>query len=155
MPVLRPRPALPQGVKNYLTPDGERRLREEAQRLARTERPRFAAVPDDPDARRKLKAIDLRLAEIERSLATAVIVPAPPQPWERVRFGATVTVRDEDGHEETYRIVGADEVDADRGWVSFLSPIAKALLNAPLGGRVKFRFPSGEEELEVARIAYQ
>jgi transcription elongation factor GreB len=66
-----------------------------------------------------------------------------------------VSVRDDTGEADEYRIVGVDEVDLDRGWVSYLSPIARALLNAPRGGRVKFRFPSGEKELEILEIRYQ
>jgi transcription elongation factor GreB len=72
-----------------------------------------------------------------------------------VRFGATVTVRESDGNEATYRIVGVDETDMDCGWVSWLSPIAKALLNSQRGQRVRFKFPSGEETLEVMDIRYE
>jgi transcription elongation factor GreB len=72
-----------------------------------------------------------------------------------IRFGATVVVREESGGESTYRIVGVDETDFDRGWVSWLSPIAKALMNARLGERVRFKFPSGEEELEIIDISYE
>ena len=79
--------------------------------------------------------------------------PAPPH--DQVRFGATVTVREPDGEESRYRIVGADETDIDRGWVSWLSPIAKALLNARLGERVRLRLPGGERELEITGITYE
>ena len=71
-----------------------------------------------------------------------------------VRFGASVTVREADGSESRYRIVGADEVNLDRDWVSWMTPIARALLNARLGEKVRFRFPSGEKELEVVAINY-
>ncbi len=71
-----------------------------------------------------------------------------------VRFGASVRVRRADGEEDDYRIVGVDEIDLDRSWVSWLSPIARALLNARRGQRVRFRFPSGEEELEIVEISY-
>lgn len=70
-------------------------------------------------------------------------------------FGASVDVRDSRGVESSYRIVGVDETDIDRGWVSWLSPIAKALNNARVGERVKFRFPSGEEKLEILRVSYE
>jgi transcription elongation factor GreB len=72
-----------------------------------------------------------------------------------LRFGATVTVREQSGEEATYRIVGTDESDPDRGWVSWLSPIARALMNAQLGERIRFKFPAGEEELEIVNIAYE
>jgi len=83
-----------------------------------------------------------------------VVQPLPP-PHEQIRFGATVTVRECSGAESRYRIVGVDETDIDRGWVSWLSPIAKALLNARVGQRVRFKFPSGEEELEIVSIDYE
>ena len=99
--------------------------------------------------------MDQRIQHLQQCLLTAVVVPPPVPPGNQVRFGATVTVRDGRGAESRYRIVGADETDVDRDWVSWLSPIAKALLNAPLGGRVRFRFPAGEEELEILRIEYE
>ncbi len=66
-----------------------------------------------------------------------------------------MTVRDSTGEESTYRIVGVDETDFDRGWVSWQSPIARALLNARRGERVPFSFPSGEEELEIVAVSYR
>jgi transcription elongation factor GreB len=154
-PIARPRSALPPGAKNYLTPDGERRLRAESGRLLQVERPALARATGGGENAQRLAAIDRRLREIEESLATAIVVPTPPQPWDKVLFGAMVSVRDDTGEADEYRIVGVDEVDLDRGWVSYLSPIARALLNAPRGGRVKFRFPSGEKELEILEIRYQ
>jgi|ERR1051325_3837908 transcription elongation factor GreB len=147
-------PALPSGAKNYLTPDGARRLREERERLVHVDRPQAMAFSETPDPRR-LQTVDERIAQIEESLATAEIVTPPGGPVEQVRFGATVTVRDRAGSESQYRIVGIDETDIDRGWVSWRSPIARALLNARIGQRVRFRFPSGEEDLEVVGIAYE
>jgi transcription elongation factor GreB len=72
-----------------------------------------------------------------------------------VRFGATVTVRERNGEASVYRIVGVDEMDLDRNWVSWLSPIAKALLNARPGQRVRFKSPAGEQELEITGITYE
>jgi transcription elongation factor GreB len=155
-PVL-PRQAspLPPGAKNYLTTDGAARLREELERLVQVERPGLAALPDDGGARQQLPVLDQRIAYLRQSLNSAVVVPRPVEPEDRVRFGATVTVRERGGVETRYRIVGVDETDIDRGWVSWLSPIAKALLNARVGQRVRFKFPSGEEELEIAAIIYE
>ena len=79
----------------------------------------------------------------------------PATPDDRVRFGAVVTVREAGGGETRYRIVGVDEVDFDRGWISWLSPIAKALLNKSIGQRVRLRTPGGERELEVMRVSYE
>ena len=146
--------ALPPGVKNYLTPGGEKRLREELGRLMKNERPAPALAADDPDARRQLAALDQRIEHLQQSLQTAVVVPPPPSHETRARFGATVTVRHPQGEESSYRLVGMDETDLERNWISWLSPIARTLLNTEAGQRVRFKFPSGEEELEIVRIEY-
>ena len=99
--------------------------------------------------------LDQRISYLQASLQTAVVVAPPILPQARVRFGASVTVRDGSGGVSRYRIVGVDETDIDRGWVSWLSPIAKALLNARLGERVRFELPSGQEELEILNISYE
>src|ERR1043165_3209513 len=118
----RPRPPspLPPGAKNYLTSDGARRLREELDHLVEEERPRVAASPQDPDAKRQLQALDQRIAYLDQSLQSAVVVASPRGPADQVRFGASVAVRDRGGVESRYRIVGVDETDVDRGWVSWL-----------------------------------
>lgn len=146
---------LPPGVKNYITAAGAQQLREELNRLAQTKRPRVAASAQGDDAKRQLFALDQRVEELQQSLQAVEIVP-PNEDTNEVRFGATVTVRERSSGEElTYRIVGVDETDFERGWVSWLSPIAKALLTARLGDRVRFKFPTGEEELEIVSIRYE
>ena len=155
VPIARQPSPLPPGAKNYLTPVGERRLREELDRLLQVERPQLSASPEDSDVKRRLQMLDQQVQYLQQSLHTAVVVPAPAAPWEQVRFGATIAVRTSDGGQESYRIVGVDEVDLDRNWVSWISPIAKALLNARLGQRVRFKFPSGETELEIVGINYE
>ena len=143
-PTRSPLPSLlPPGVKNYLTPDGARRLREELDRLIEIERSR------------RLPSLDQRIHYLGQCLDSAEVVPPPPKPWEQVRFGATVTVRDGGGGGSSYRIVGIDETDIEQNRVSWLSPIARTLLNARLGQRVRFKFPSGEEQLEIVRISYE
>lgn len=151
----RPASALPPGAKNYLTSNGARRLREELNHLIQEERPRLRASADDGEAKRQLQLLDQRVYQLEQSLSSAVVVPLPAKRDGVVRFGASVTVRGRSGTEDNYRIVGVDEMDIDRGWVSWLSPIAKALLTARLGQRVRFKFPSGEEELEIIRVEYE
>ena len=146
--------SLPPGAKNYLTPDGARRLEAELARLIQ-ERSQIIASARESDARLELPALDQRILQLQHSLQTAVVTPAPPPPWEQVRFGAIVTVRHDNGEESVYRIVGVDETDVERGWVSWLSPIAKTLLNARLGAKVQFKFPSGEEQLEIIAIAFE
>lgn len=155
LPELPPQASpLPPGARNYLTAGGARRLRDELARLMETERPRLAAAPgDDVDAKRELQALDQRIRYLQQSLRTAEVVPAEG-PADAVRFGATVTVRDASG-DTRYRIVGVDETDLDRNWVSWLSPIARALTNARLGQRVSFRAPGGMKELEIVAIAYE
>ena len=143
------------GAKNYITPAGAQQLRDELQRLVEVARPELAEASDDPDAKRQLARLDQRIMQLKESLQSAEIIPAPSGPGDVVRFGATVTVRESDGTETNYRIVGMDETDTDRNWVSWMSPIAKALLNGKRAERIRFKFPSGEETLEVIDIRYE
>ena len=154
LPIERQPSPLPAGAKNYITAEGARRLREELERLVENERPALAASTADPDAKRRLLVLKQRILQLEESLQSAEIVSSPAGPAQAVRFGTTVTVRDSKSEESTYRIVGVDETDFDRGWVSWLSPIARALMNARVGERVRFTSPSGEEDLEIVGIAY-
>ncbi len=155
LPLARQRSALPLGAKNYLTPQGADRLHAELDRLVQVERPRLVTATADLDAKRQLQMLDQRIQHLQQCLFSAVVVPPPASPGEQVRFGATVSVRTSLGQFEGYRIVGVDEIDIDQGWVSWISPIAKALLNTRIGERVRFKFPSGEVELEIVGIRYE
>ena len=147
---------LPPGAKNYLTPAGAERLRQELSRLRENERPRLAASPaDDVDAKRELQILDQRIRYLQESLRTADVAEVTPGPTDVVRFGTTVTVREASGAETRYRIVGVDETDLDRNWVSWLSPIARALMNAKPGDRVQFKAPRGTRSLEVVGIEFE
>ena len=138
--------ALPPGARNYITPEGAARLREELDRLAE-ERPAAAASSD------RLQAIDARIEHLRRSLESAVVVVPPAGGTDVIRFGTTVEVRVRPGGERArYRIVGVDEADAERGWISWVSPIAKALLGKRADDVVVVPLPSGERELEVVTI---
>ncbi len=153
-PVVIERAAtLPHGTRNYITPDGAAARQAELLRLSETERPRLTSQ-DDTESKTQLAALDRRIDELHAILQSAEIVPPPDQPHDRVRFGAIVTVRARGGEESRYRIVGVDELDLERDWVSWRSPIARALLNNRLGEKVRFRFPSGETELAIVRIEY-
>lgn len=150
-PLISP---LPAGAKNFLTSDGAERLRAEVIRLIEQERPGLVAAPaGDEDAKHRLQQLDQRVRYLQASLRSAVIVPPATDEPGIVRFGASVTVR-EGSTEARYRIVGVDETDAERGWVSWLSPLARALMNAQTGQRVVFNAPSGRKELEVLAIEY-
>ena len=147
--------SLPPGAKNYLTPGGERQLREELNRLLESERPKLADTPDDEDARRRMQMMDERIEQLQESLGSAVVVAPPVVPDGQVRFGATVTVRNPRGEEVRYRIVGVDETDIDRDWVSWLSPVAKALLNARTGQKIRLKLPGGVEQWEIVAVNYE
>lgn len=144
---------LPPGAKNYITADGAKRLRRELERCMER-RARVAAADVPANAKLELQKIDQHIAALQSVLDSAVVTSPPEKPWDEVRFGATVKVRDTNGEESTYRIVGVEETDIDRNWISWVSPIARALFNAKVGQRVRFRVPAGERELEVLSIAY-
>jgi transcription elongation factor GreB len=150
-----PASVLAPGAKNYITPGGAQKLREELQRLVEITRPELVEAREDPDAKRQLARLDQRIMQLEASLQSAEIVEPPTGPADVVRFGACVTVRESDGSETSYQIVGMDETEADENRVSWMSPIAKALLNRKRGERIRFKFPSGEELLEIIDISYE
>jgi len=143
------------GATDYITAAGAAKLRDELRQLVEITRPGLVKLADDPDAKRQLARLDQRIVQLEESLQSSEIVAHPIGSADVVRFGATVTVRESDGNEASYRIVGVDEIDLDRGWVSWVSPIARALLNGKQGDRIRFKFPSGEETLEILDIRYE
>jgi transcription elongation factor GreB len=147
--------ALPPGAKNYVTPAGAERLRAELTHLLEVRRPPLAgAASDDLDAKRELQAVDRRIRYLQNGLRTAEVVAPSAGPMDVVRFGATVAVRDVNGDETLYRIVGVDEADASRDWISWVSPLARALMNARVGDKVTFQAPRGARVLEIRSIAY-
>lgn len=154
-PVTLPQaPSLPTGAKNYLTADGAIRFQAELEQLTTELRPPLAALPADHSDRSALSRVEQRIRQLQNCLRTAVIVKPPTDSDPpMVRFGAYVIVRDSDGEESRYRIVGADEVDLSRGWISWYSPLARALQNARPGERVQFHSPAGPREFEVIAIS--
>ncbi len=146
---------LPPGTKNYLTASGAASFREELERVEMVERPALAALPESDPRREHLMALDDRLAQLRDTLASAVIVEPPAPPHEQVRFGATVTVHHARGETVRYRIVGVDETDLDRDWISWLSPLARALLNARPGDTLRVRLPAGDDQLTILEIGYE
>jgi transcription elongation factor GreB len=163
---------LPAGARNYMTPGGHARLRDELDRLVGKERPELVAVvswaagngdrSENGDyiyGKKRLREIDRRIRFLIRRLDAAEVVdPATRRDDEaadQVFFGATVTVADARGQQRTISIVGVDEIDTGRGYVSWVSPIARALLKAREGDSVTLRTPGGVEELEVVAVRYQ
>jgi transcription elongation factor GreB len=152
---VRRQASLPAGAVNYMTPEGAARLEEEFCRLRDTERPAAAsaAARSDPEGRSRLQAVDLRLRELEQSLRSLQVVAPQAGLHDIVRFGSVVTVRDAAGEETTFRIVGAEEAEPDRNWISWVSPAARALLNGRVGQKVTVRRPRGGLVWEIRRIA--
>ena len=162
------RPAVAVGVKNYMTPEGHRRIRDELHRLLRVERPKvvetvaWAAGNGDRSengdyiyGKRRLHEIDRRIRFLSRRLEGAEVVdPDQQKNRDQVFFGATVTYVNGRGTEMTITIVGVDEADLDRGQVSWLSPVARALMKAHRGDIVELRAPAGVEQIEVLAIRY-
>ena len=161
-------PAIPAGVKNYMTPEGYRRMQDQLRRLARDERPKvvetvaWAAGNGDRSengdyiyGKKRLREIDSRIRFLTRRLESAEIVdPAQQKNRDRVFFGATVTYENSRGDEKTVTIVGIDETDLDRGFISWVSPVARALLKARQGDIVELRTPAGVEPIEIIEIRY-
>lgn len=135
-----------------LTPEGAQRLRGELEGLQQR-RDAVLAQSQTTATRHELETLDRRLRELRLTLASATVVVPTQQNLETVRFGATVLVRDCDG-EQTYRIVGPAEADPARGWITAASPLGQALLNKKAGEKVLFRFPAGEDTLEILAVSY-
>ena len=161
-------PAIPAGVKNYMTPQGHRQLQDELRQLLRVERPAvvetvaWAAGNGDRSengdyiyGKRRLREIDRRIRFLAQRLENATVVdPAQQKNRDQVFFGATVTYANERGAETTITIVGIDEADFAHGQVSWISPIARALMKAYEGDIVELRAPAGIEQIEVLAISY-
>lgn len=162
---VRPRDVLPPGRKNYITPAGAARLRAELA-SAQADRPglleeigslvQAGRKEDDAYRRleRRLRDLDERIAWLRERIAGLEIVEPGTHGDQRVRFGAAVTVADAAGDEHRYRIVGVDETDTERGRVSWVSPVARALLGADVGDEVTVHLPRDRQRLEVLAVEY-
>lgn len=135
-------PALPPGAKNYMTPAGAKRLSAELDQL----------LHSPIDVQRKS---ELRIRYLQQRISDLQVINPLDQPAGKVRFGATVTICDEEGVEHTYRIVGIDEADAKQGRLSWVSPLATAMLGAGEGDSVTVKTPKGEKEWEIVKIFYE
>lgn len=160
--------APPPGTKNYITPAGLARLQAERQHLWRVDRPEIVRVvewaagngdrSENGDyiyGKRRLREIDRRLRFLDKRIAAAEPVdPAQQKTRDRVFFGATVTYVREDDREVTVTIVGTDETETGENRISWISPVARALMKAGIGDTVTLRSPNGAETLEVVAISY-
>jgi len=163
---------LPAGARNYMTPGGFARLNAELERLVRKERPELVATvswaasngdrSENGDyiyGKKRLREIDRRIRFLMVRLDAAEVVDPlarrDDDNADQVFFGATVTVQDEDGAQRTVHIVGVDEIDTARGFISWVSPMARALLKAREGDTVTLRTPGGALPLDIVRVAYE
>src|SRR5262245_42119477 len=165
-------PAPPVGVKNYITPNGLQRLKDELHFLLIRERPAVTKVvawaasngdrsenADYQYNKRRLRQIDRRIRFLEKRIAAAAVVdPEAPRQGRaatQVFFGATVRFANTAGIERVVRIVGLDEIDLDRNHISWMSPLARALMTAGPGDRVVLRAPGGTEHLQILEVGYE
>ena len=160
------------GVKNYITPSGLQRLKEEHRFLLTRERPAVTQVvawaasngdrsenADYQYGKRRLRQIDRRIRFLTKRIDAAEIVdPETPRSGRaatQVFFGATVRYANASGTERVVSVVGLDEVDLDRNYISWVSPLARALIKSGAGDRVVLRAPGGTERLEILEVRYQ
>jgi len=159
---------LPHSTKNYMTPGGWNRMRVELHDLVTKERPaltqmiNWAAGNGDRSengdyiyGKKRLREIDRRIRFLTKRMENAEVVdPAMREATDQVFFSATVTVLRGNGEEQTVSIVGVDELDLDRGHISWISPLARTLLKAREGETVVLRGPAGAEEIEILEVRY-
>ena len=165
-------PTLAAGVKNYITPPGLQRLRDELKFLLTRERPAVTQVvawaagngdrsenADYQYGKRRLRQIDRRIHFLRKRIDAAEVVdPEAPRAGRastHVFFGATVRYVTAAGTERVARIVGADEVDLDRHYISWVSPLARALMRSGAGDSVVLHAPGGSEEIEIVEVRYE
>ena len=160
---------IPAGSKNYMTPAGWRRMRDELSWLVKTERPNVTSVvswaaklgdrsenADYQYGKKRLREIDRRIRYLTKRLEAAEVVdPATREDTDQVFFGATVTYATREGDEQTVRIVGIDEMDPGKHYVSWVSPVARALIKAREGDTVNLRTPAGDQDIEILEVRYE
>ncbi len=166
---VEPALKLPTGTHNYITPGGHAKLKDELEHLVKRERPHvveivaWAASNGDRSengdyiyGKKRLREIDRRIRFLTKRLDIAQVVdPLAQTNVDQVFFGATVTLCDADGAENTYSIVGVDEADVSRGRISWISPLARALLKAKEGDTVRFQSPVGWREIDIVEVRYE
>lgn len=162
----RYRPPAPPSSK-YITPEGEKTLKEELRYLWKEERPRItqsvseaAALGDRSEnaeyiyGKKRLREIDRRVRYLDKRLEEITVVTSAPDDQSKVFFGAFVTLEDEDGKKHRYRLVGPDEIDPKKGYISIDSPMARALLGKQVEQEVSIDSPSGETAYYILSVDY-
>ena len=153
----------------YITVEGHRKLSEELERLLRVERPKVVKGVADAAAegdrsenaeyiygKKKLREIDKRIEYLSKRVDVLTVVSEfPPEGTDKVFFGAYLELEDDDGHVHRYRIVGADETDAEKGFISIDSPVARALMGKRLNDEVTVRRPKGEVTFVIRSVRYR
>ena len=139
---------------NYVTPHGLELLRGRVRELAEQHEQLKAVAADDSEAKRKLREIERDQRYFNAQLERADLVNPARQPQDEVRFGAIVQVEDDNGLAQEFHIVGDDEADVAAGKISWGSPLARSMLGARVGDRVKWERPAGASEVEVVAIRY-
>ena len=155
--------------KNYITPQGWQRLKDELYDLVNRERPHITEVvnwaagngdrSENGDylyGKKRLREIDRRIRFLTKRLEIAEVVdPELREECEQIFFGASVTVLRENGEEQNIAIVGIDEIDTAKGKISWISPLARALMKAKTGDEVLLKTPDGDEWIEILDVRYQ
>jgi transcription elongation factor GreB len=166
---LSPSLKLPPGTRNYITPAGHARLKDELEHLVKRERPHVVEVvawaasngdrSENGDyiyGKRRLREIDRRIRFLTKRIENAEVVdPLRQGNNDQIFFGARVTIADADGVENTYTIVGVDETDVAKGHISWISPLARSLIKAREGEVIRFQSPVGVREIEVLEVRYE
>jgi len=154
VPIVPQRAYLPEGVTNFVTPTGMTQLLAEKQMLE-NERINLNNA-DENEKRIELNYINAKLQLLNNRIAEARIVDLTGQPQNEIRFGATITLRTEaSGNIQTFQIVGVDEADISRGKVSFISPIARVLINKKVGDKVILKQAGKDIVFEIIGISYK
>jgi transcription elongation factor GreB len=162
----RYRPPLPKSSA-YITADGAERLRAELHQLWKVERPQVTAAVHEAAkngdrsengdyiyGKRRMREIDSRVRYLSKRLESLTVVDRPPDQKDKVFFGAWITLEDENGNEKCYRIVGPDELDPAKNWISMDSPLARAAIGKLLDDEFEFQSPQGTQRLCITKISY-
>lgn len=154
-------------MPSYISPEGHKKIVEEYNWLLKKERPRItaevsyaASLGDRSEnseyiyGKQRLREIDRRLGFLEKRMRAHEVVDASTFTGDTVLFGATVVIEDEEGEEQTWTILGEDEVDTDKRRISYVSPLGRALLGKKTGDVVTFDTPKGRREVTIVSVAF-